>query len=328
MTTQSLFDVFLCHNSEDKEAVITIAEQLKYEHKIEPWLDEWELRPGFPWQPELEKQIAHIKSAAVFVGKSGIGPWQSREIYGFLSEFQERQCPVIPVLLPDAPHKPQLPIFLRGMTWVDFRQQTRVYTPPMDKLVWGITGEKKRQPIVEVIPPQSKTKHSNQTDDSDDDLSSEKGVDYRKLRDLLAAGKWKEADYETYLMMLQAVGRKENDWITEEELLNFPCTDLRTIDQLWVKYSNGRFGFSVQKKIYLDVGGKPDGKYYQEAWKKFGDRVGWRVKQNWISYDEVNFDTSALVGHLPSWVAGRWVGVVVVGFVGFFLFSRIETCKL
>jgi hypothetical protein len=318
MTTQSEFDVFLCHNSEDKEAVIKIAEQLKDEYKIEPWLDEWELRPGLPWQPELEKQIAHIKSAAVFVGKSGIGPWQSREIYGFLSEFQERQCPVIPVLLPDAPQQPQLPIFLRGMTWVDFRQQKRVYTAPMDKLVWGITG-KKPQPTVKVIP---------QRDDSDDNLSSEKGVDYTKLRDLLVAGKWKEADYETLLVMLQAVGREENDWIREEELLNFPCTDLRTIDQLWVKYSNGRFGFSVQKKIYLSVGGKPDGKYYEEAWEKFGDRVGWRVKENWISYESVIFYTTAPEGHLPFFFfVGGFVGGLLGG-GGSSLASRLVNCNI
>jgi curved DNA-binding protein CbpA len=160
-----------------------------------------------------------------------------------------------------------------------------------------------------------------------DNLSSEKGINYTKLRDLLVAGKWKEADYETYLVMLQAVG--ENDWIREEELLNFPCTDLRTIDQLWVKYSNGRFGFSVQKKIYLDVGGKPDGKYYKEAWEKFGDRVGWRVKENWISYGEVIFDTTAPTAHLPCLV-WRWYFVDVDSWWvwGGGFFSRIETCKL
>ncbi|MBP5976559.1 GUN4 domain-containing protein [Brasilonema sp. CT11] len=132
-----------------------------------------------------------------------------------------------------------------------------------------------------------------------DDLSSEKGVDYTKLRDLLAAGKWKEADYETYLMMLQAVGRKEHDWIREEELLNFPCTDLRIIDQLWVKYSNGHFGLSVQKEIYFSVGGKPNGEYDEEAWNKFGDRVGWSREENWISYEQLTFDTTAPKGHLP-----------------------------
>ena len=171
MKTQSPFDVFLCHNSEDKEAVIKIAEQLKDEYNIEPWLDEWELRPGFPWQQELEKQIAHIKSAAVFVGNSGIGPWQEDEINAFLREFKQRQCPVIPVLLPDAPQKPILPVFLRGITWVDFRQQMRVYIAPMDKLVWGITGNKP-QPIVKVIP-QSQTQNTpqNQTEDLDDEIS-------------------------------------------------------------------------------------------------------------------------------------------------------------
>ncbi len=144
----------------------------------------------------------------------------------------------------------------------------------------------------------------------EDDLSSEKGVDYTKLRDLLAAGKWKEADYETYLVMLQAVDRKENDYIRGEELLNFPCADLRTIDQLWVKYSNGRFGFSIQKKIYLSVGGKPDGNYHEEVWNKFGDRVGWRVKENWIAWEKMIYDTSAPEGHLPSFSVWRFLGVV------------------
>ncbi|WP_082209800.1 GUN4 domain-containing protein [Fischerella sp. PCC 9605] len=69
--------------------------------------------------------------------------------------------------------------------------------------------------------------------------------------------------------------------------------------RLWLKYSSGRFGFSVQKQIYLEVGGKPDGKYYKEAWEKLGDRIEWRVKGNWIYYSDVTFDTSAYREHLP-----------------------------
>jgi hypothetical protein len=132
-------------------------------------------------------------------------------------------------------------------------------------------------------------------------LKSEKGVDYTKLQNLLASGKWQEADYETYLVMLQAVGRQKEDWIREAEISNFPCTDLRTIDQLWVKYSNRRFGFSVQKQIYLDVGGIPNGRYDEEVWNKYCDRVGWKVNGEWI--DQVVFDTSAPNGHLP----GDWI---------------------
>ena len=136
MSSLEEFDVFLCHNSQDKPEVIEIANQLR-SRDIAPWLDLWELRPGFSWQELLENQISHIKSAAVFVGSSGLGPWQKRELRAFLNEFTERDCPVIPVLLPNAPEKPQLPIFLKGMTWVDGRR-----SDALDHLIWGITGVK------------------------------------------------------------------------------------------------------------------------------------------------------------------------------------------
>jgi hypothetical protein len=132
------FDVFLCHNFEDKPQVKEIGEKLK-EHGILPWLDEWELPPGRPWQPLLEKQIGKIKSAAVFVGKRGIGPWQHQELDAFLREFVRRGCPVIPVILDCAPEEPQLPIFLQGITWVDFREKV---PDPMERLRWGISGER------------------------------------------------------------------------------------------------------------------------------------------------------------------------------------------
>lgn len=134
------FDVFLCHNNKDKPAVKKIGEQLK-ERGILPWLDEWELRPGFPWQRLLEEQIEQIKSAAVFVGKDGIGPWQWQEMDAFLREFANRGCPVIPVLLEDASSEPKLPLFLRGITWVDFRKPD---PNPLKQLIWGITGERDR----------------------------------------------------------------------------------------------------------------------------------------------------------------------------------------
>ena len=132
------FDVFLCHNSGDKPAVKRIAQRLK-EAGLLPWLDVWELPPGQPWQWLLEQQIGSIRAAAVFVGSGGLGPWQEQELYGFLREFVGRKVPVIPVLLPDAPMKPELPIFLRAMTWVDFRADD---PDPLAHLIWGITGQR------------------------------------------------------------------------------------------------------------------------------------------------------------------------------------------
>ena len=132
------FDVFLCHNGQDKASVKQIGEKLK-EHGILPWLDEWELRPGLPWQRILEERIGKIKVAAVFIGRDGIGPWQQMELEGYLRRFVNKGCPVIPVILEDAPRKPDLPMFLEGMTWVDFR---KAEPDPMKRLVWGITGER------------------------------------------------------------------------------------------------------------------------------------------------------------------------------------------
>jgi nucleotide-binding universal stress UspA family protein len=137
MPKGTTFDVFLCHNSVDKPAVREIANPL-IARGLRPWLDERELRPGLPWQPELEKQIKNIQSAAVFIGKSGRGPWQSLEIQGFLREFVKRQCSIIPVILADGKDDPDVPLFLGNMTWIDFRQKDG---DPMEQLVWGITGE-------------------------------------------------------------------------------------------------------------------------------------------------------------------------------------------
>ena len=137
------FDVFLCHNSEDKPTVKKIGEDLK-NRGLKPWLDEWELVPGLPWQRLLEKQIQEIGAAAVFVGSSGVGPWQELEIEGMLQEFVRRGLPVIPVLLPNAPTMTQLPVFLRTMTWVDFRDGTDEAS--LERLIWGVTGKKSDLP--------------------------------------------------------------------------------------------------------------------------------------------------------------------------------------
>jgi len=133
------FDVFLCYNREDIISVKNVANELK-KNQIIPWLDEWELRPGLPWQEILDDQIENIDSVAVFVGKGGLGPWQDQEIRAFLQEFVKRKCPVIPVILLETRDVPKLPIFLRSFTWVDFRKKD---PDPMKSLIWGITGKKR-----------------------------------------------------------------------------------------------------------------------------------------------------------------------------------------
>lgn len=132
----------------------------------------------------------------------------------------------------------------------------------------------------------------------EDNLLSERGVDYQKLQQLLKAGKWKEADDETYSVMLKAIGKNQGDFIQREELDKIPLIDLRTIDDLWVKYSRGRFGFSVQKDIYEKLDGTKE--FNNKIWIEFNNRVGWRRENKWLSYDDFIFNLSASKGHLPS----------------------------
>jgi hypothetical protein len=132
------FDVFLCHNSEDKAEIRQIADELS-RRGLRPWLDEREIPPGKSWQAILETQIETIKAAAVFVGKSGLGPWQNMEMRAFINEFVERACPVIPVILPSATETPKLPILLKSLHWVDFR---KTGSDPFKQMIWGINGEK------------------------------------------------------------------------------------------------------------------------------------------------------------------------------------------
>ncbi|MBE9100078.1 GUN4 domain-containing protein [Vacuolonema iberomarrocanum] len=121
---------------------------------------------------------------------------------------------------------------------------------------------------------------------------------YTQLESYLKNGQWKEADEETYRLMITTVGKDVGQWFEEEELLNFPCEELLAIDGLWVKYSNGKFGFSVQKDIYLDgCSYFPAGKYYEEALERFGDRVGWREDEQWEF--SMKYDISSPKGHLP-----------------------------
>lgn len=141
---------------------------------------------------------------------------------------------------------------------------------------------------------------------------------YRELVNYLASGSWKEADQATDKLMLQAVGEKavKRGYLELDEIRNFPCEDLLLIDQLWVKFSGGKFGFSVQKQIWVDVGGKLDFAKDRDAaisaFKKMSDRNGWRVKEQYISYSQVTFNISAPEGYLPTLVrqviVGGWSG--------------------
>ncbi len=127
-------------------------------------------------------------------------------------------------------------------------------------------------------------------------LVSEAGVDYTKLRDLLARKKWKDADQQTWDVLCQALGQPPGYYLKNGDIEKLPCNDLWVIDKLWMKYSSGRFGFSVQKAIYEDVG---------QDYPSFCDRVGWPLHNPLVLDSVLKFNLRAPLGHLPS---RRWIG--------------------
>lgn len=263
-------DIFLSHASEDKETFVQELYNRLTEAQYKVWYDENELGWGDNLKIKIKEGLKASQYGIVVISNKYFAKhkgWTFMEFEQILTTNN-----ILPIL--------------HGIDMQTIRKDHPKEYEEIKNWV-AISSDKG----IDYIVQQAKKKIDN--------LKSEKGINYTRLRDLLAAKNWKVADKETYRVMIQAVGKKDGDYFTSDELLNFPCTDLRTIDRLWVKYSNGHFGFSVKKEIYLSVGGKADGKYYKEAWDKFGDRVGWRVESSRISYSKVTFDTSSPRGHLP-----------------------------
>ncbi|MDP2316751.1 MAG: TIR domain-containing protein [Pseudomonadota bacterium] len=132
------FDVYLSYNSADRAAVLAIAERLKGVG-LRVWIDVWEIVPGQRWNDQIEGKFDEVATAAIFVGRSGLGPWQRLETEVLLEQLVRRGRPIIPVLLENCPEDPKLPPYLGQRMWVDFR---RPETDPFRHLVWGITGRR------------------------------------------------------------------------------------------------------------------------------------------------------------------------------------------
>jgi hypothetical protein len=148
---------------------------------------------------------------------------------------------------------------------------------------------------------------------------------YQTLVNYLASGSWREADKETDKLMLKAVGpeAEKRGYLELEEIRNFPCPDLQLFDRLWVKFSGGKFGLSVQKQIYVECGNPLDGEYHEKTWKNFADRVGWRKRGSYLNYNDLKANPYfSPTGEFPFLCGWRLAVILAV------LFSRVEACKL
>ncbi|MDJ0600599.1 MAG: GUN4 N-terminal ARM-like repeat domain-containing protein [Crocosphaera sp.] len=124
-------------------------------------------------------------------------------------------------------------------------------------------------------------------------LKSQRNIDYKPLNQLLIEQKFQDADTLTRHLLCELAGEGaiQRKWVYFTEVEQFPTTDLQTINALWWLHSEGKFGFSVQRKLWLSVG-----KDFNKLWPK----IGWKTDNNWTQYpNQFTWDLSAPVGHLP-----------------------------
>ncbi len=76
---------------------------------------------------------------------------------------------------------------------------------------------------------------------------------FPRLQQLLSEKNWRKADKETLTVMCKIKGKTSTQNLSVDDIRSFPYEDLRIIDWLWLKYSDWRFGFSVQSLIFEQV---------------------------------------------------------------------------
>ncbi len=124
-------------------------------------------------------------------------------------------------------------------------------------------------------------------------LKSERGIDYQPLQQLLVQQEWQAADKLHNLKLCEAASADtlKRKWIYFTEIASLPIADLRTLNALWVAHSDAKFGYSVQREIWLGV---------NQNWDKFWPKIHWKDGNVWTRYpDSFNWSLDAPPGHLP-----------------------------
>jgi hypothetical protein len=101
---------------------------------------------------------------------------------------------------------------------------------------------------------------------------------YYPLIHALADRQWVRADLETLNLFETYRFPKEKETYLDSPaplyLSAIPCDELKAVDKLWLKYSDGRFGLSVQTRILKATGNDPK-KLHWERYAQFEKAVGW-----------------------------------------------------
>ena len=174
---------------------------------------------------------------------------------------------------------------------------------------------------------------------------------YSQLEHFLKAKNWQAASNQTGLLILNIAKKEKQRSLDDSSINTFSCRDLKNIDQLWVN-ADKRFGFSVQKEIWISTGNRMGIKSKEwnnkdmENYMNFAKKVGWYSKteeetDKFLSYEEFNKhlkgDSNFGRGNLPqlSTLFDETTGSLIFGnqifpvkFIYPFLVQRLVNCNI
>ena len=123
--------------------------------------------------------------------------------------------------------------------------------------------------------------------------ASEQGIDYAPLQQLLMEQQWEEADRLTSAILRQLAGSAavQRGYVYYSEVPAIAAVDLASLDRLWVCYSRGRFGFTVQGRLLTSCNG---------VWEQLWEKLAWKQGGQWTRYpSSFQWSIEAPEGHMP-----------------------------
>jgi hypothetical protein len=119
------------------------------------------------------------------------------------------------------------------------------------------------------------------------------GLDYTPLQRALVLQDFEEADRLTSALLRELAGPDavRRGYVYYSEVPPIASADLETLDRLWVCFSRGRFGFSVQGRLLKACNGR---------WDQLWPRLGWKNGSQWTRYPgSFQWTLAAPEGHMP-----------------------------
>lgn len=104
-------------------------------------------------------------------------------------------------------------------------------------------------------------------------LPSEMGVDYIPLATSLSLGNYEEADQITRDNLIKIAGSEavRRNFVYWTEVKNIPSVDFCTMERLWLQFTGGTQGYSVQKRVW---------EFEKCNFDRFIRRIGWTTIEN------------------------------------------------